>query len=163
MSKLKQIIRSISAFLLVAGVAGTMSLAPVSAATRTTATVRPSMTLHYVYNCHSTPTVEADFYNVSGVKDVYAQTDNGIWLVAKDFNFDTTKVYDGLYHMNGFYQVDMYVTAPGAGPYTENRSPEKSVPAPACTDYNDVPYVTPTPPAGSVPIEFSYIQWWPNN
>lgn len=168
--KFKNVVLSISAALAIA-VSGLVVAAPVNAATKPTVTravvVRPSMTLHYVYNCIN-PTVEVDFYNVSGVKDVYVHTDQGYRLIAEDFNFVGTKVYDGYWNMPGVYQVDMFVTAPNAGPYTEARSPQKSTAATSlCPTYYpvyDAHYVNPTPPANSVRITFSDNGgWWPSD
>jgi hypothetical protein len=136
-------------------------LAPAEAATRPPV-VRPSMTLHNTWNCGS-PHVEADFYKVSGPKDVYVQTDHGRWLIARGFVFDPTKVYDGNWSTGGNYQTEMWVTPVGAGPYSENRSPQKSTAPFACPYWGDVPFVYPSPPAGSVPITFTYIEWYPND
>jgi hypothetical protein len=154
--------RVLVALLAALGLASALA-APVNAAT-SPPVVRPSMTLHYVYNC-TNPTVEADFKNLSGPKDVYGQGDNGIWLIAQGFTFDKTKVYDGYWHLNGVYQVDVFVTNPGAGPWG-SRIAEKSTAATSlCPTYYpayDRHWVAPTPPVGSVPIAFDYLAWWPN-
>lgn len=148
--------------LLLACVLLTLSVAaPAAAVTRPP---RPAVTLHYVYNC-TNPTVEAGFKNVSGVKDVYGQGDNGIWLIAQSFAFDKTKVYDGYWQLNGVYQVDVFVTNPGTGPYGSRIAQKSTAATSLCPTYYPVynsHWVAPTPPAGSVPITFKYLAWWPN-
>jgi hypothetical protein len=122
------------------------------------------MTLHYVYNC-TNPTVEADFSKVGGIKDVYAHTDQGNWLIAEDFNFDATKVYDGYYSLPGVYQVDLFVTNANAGPYGSRVVGKSTAATAQCPTYSpvyDAHWVEPTPPAGSLPIEFSNIEWFRN-
>jgi hypothetical protein len=146
---------------LVAG--GTVALAgPVNAATRPPV-VKPSMTLHYVYNC-TDPTVEADFTKLAGARDVYARTDQGVWLIAAGFVFDPAKVYDGYWHMGGVYQVDLFVTSPGAGPYGSHVVGKSTAATSLCPTWNpyDSHWVNPTPPARSWPIPFDYLAWWPN-
>jgi hypothetical protein len=137
--------------------------APAGAAVRPPV-VKPSMTLHYVGNC-TDPTVEAGFYKLTGPKDVYARTDQGVWLVATSFVFDPAKVYDGYWHMGGVYQVDLYVTNPGAGPYANHLVGKSTAATALCPTYYptyDSHWVKPTPPAGSYPITFDYLAWWPN-
>lgn len=122
------------------------------------------MTLHYVYNC-TNPTVEADISKVSGVKDVYAHTDQGNWLIAEDFNFDATKVYDGYYSLPGVYQVDLFVTNANAGPYGSRVVGKSTAATAQCPTYYpvyDAHWVNPTPPAGAVEIQFSNLQWFRN-
>jgi hypothetical protein len=132
------------------------------------AVVRPpkaSMTLHYVYNA-TQPTVEVGFKNLSGLKDVYAKGDNGIYLVAEDFNFDVTKVYDGLYYVGRVQQEDLYVTAPNAGPYGSHLAGAHTAATalpPTWYPVYDAHWVEPTPPAGSVNIVLDNLgPWWPN-
>lgn len=128
------------------------------------ATVRPSETLHYVYNC-TQPTVEVDFFKLGGVRDVYVHTDQGYWLIAQNVTFDTAKVYDGYWHLGGVMQVDIFVTNAGAGPYANHVVGKSTAATSLCPTYYpvyDSHWVDPTPPAGSVPIEFSYIQQYRN-
>jgi hypothetical protein len=140
-----------------------VSVSPAFAASRPP---RPTVSVHYVYNC-TNPTIEVTFKNLSGVKDVYAHGDYGYDLVAEDFNFDKTKVYDGLYHLGAVYQMDVFVTAPNAGPYASHLAGGSTAATSQCPtyypDYNSH-WVNPTPPAGSVPITLAGTgQWWPSD
>lgn len=149
--------------LFAATVAALLALGLVASAQAAT-TPRPTMTLHYVYNC-TIATVEADFYRLSGVRDVYAQDDQGIWLIAQNVTFDPAKVYDGYHHPGGIFQVDIYVTAAGAGPRGTKITQKSTAAGAQCPTWYpvyDSHWVDPTPPAGSVPIEFSHIAWYRN-
>lgn len=143
---------------------GVVALAAPAGATTRPPVVKPSMTLHYVGNC-TDPTVEADFYKLSGVRDVYAHDDQGIWLIAQGFVFDPTRVYDGYWHLGGVEQVDIFVANPGAGPYANHVAGKSTAATAQCPTYYpvyDAHWVNPEPPAGSAPITFDYLAWWPN-
>jgi hypothetical protein len=112
------------------------------------------------------PTVEADFSNISGLKDIYAQSDAGVWLVAQNFNFNASTVYDGYWHLPGVMQAELFVTNPGVGPFGDRVVGKSTAATALCPTYDpvyDAHMVAPTPPAGSVPIEFLHIQWYANN
>lgn len=138
--------------------------APAVAVTRPPV-ARPSMSLHYVYNC-TNATVEAGFKNLSGPKDVYAHGDNGFYLVAEGFVFDKSKVYDGLYYVGQVQQEDLFVTAPGAGPFASHQAGASTAATALCPTWLPVynaHWVKPTPPAGSVSIELTNLgPWWAN-
>lgn len=118
---------------------------------------RPSIKVHYVYDLNH-PTVEVTFRNISGTKDVYAHGDNGYYLVAEDYVFDKTQVYDGLYKTGWPQQMDVFLTAPNAGPYGDHAT-GGSTPAVALTTWVD-----PTPPDGSIYITLDNLgPWWRND
>lgn len=124
------------------------------------------MVVKYVYNCNNA-TVQVDFKNLSGAKDVYAKGDNGIYLVAKAFVFDATKVYDGLYYVGRVQQEDVYVTALNAGPYASHLAGGYTAATSQCPTYYpvfDSHWVNPTPPANAVSItlESNPDYWWRN-
>jgi hypothetical protein len=128
------------------------------------ATTQPSTSAHYVYNCHSTPTIQIDLSRISGPKDVYVHNDTGYWLIAQNVTFDPTKVYDGLIDVGYIMQTSIFLTAPGVGPYDEgSRSAETVATGFACPYWGDVPYVYPSPPAGSVQITFTRIEQFSND
>lgn len=121
------------------------------------ATPRPSMTVHYVYNW-TNPTVEVIFKNISGTKDIYAHGDNGYYLIAEDFVFDKTKVYDGLYSVGRVQQEDVFLTAPNAGPYGDHSTGGSTAATAGPT------WVAPTLPPGSINITLDNLgPWWRND
>jgi hypothetical protein len=151
---------------LLLGLVVTVGLAaPVNAYTRSATIASASSSAHFVYNCHALhPTVEIDLSNVSGAKDVYVQNDMGYYLIAQNFTFDPTKVYDGLYAIGLLNATDVFLTDVGVGPYDEDsRIAESRASGFACPYWGDVDYVYPAPPAGSVPIEFAWIAKFRND
>lgn len=162
MQNIKRFKRSVTVLLLSVGMMLFPAVGMASAADTTTA---PSMTIHYVYNC-TNPTVEVDFFNVSGTYDVYAHDDYGYVLIAQNKTFDGSTIYDGYWNPKGNVQEDVFLTEPGAGPYAEqvlSKSTSATAKCPVYYPKYRANNVKPTPPAGSVTIEFSYLEWYRDN
>jgi hypothetical protein len=133
------------------------SLSFTASASAATTTPKPSMEVKYVGTCLH-PGVQFVIKNFSYVGDVYYQTDTGTVLANTWYEFNKANVYAGGIALGGVYQVNVFVTAPDAGPYAKHIL-DKSVAAATPCNGGSFPSIAP---ANAIPVEVYYLAWYPN-